>query len=45
MMIDIDKIVENIEDSGAESVEYKASYTRDGEFYTLRIRVEKKERE
>ena len=41
MQIDIDKIIENIEDSNADSMEYKVTYRKDGELYNIKMSIEK----
>ena len=41
MIIDINKIIENIEDFNADSMESKLAYRKDGELYNITIRIEK----
>lgn len=41
MTLDIDKIIENIEDFNADSMEYKVTYRKDGELYTIKMSIEK----
>lgn len=41
MIIDIDKIIEDIEEFCADSMEYKLTYRKDGELYNIKMNIEK----
>lgn len=41
MQLDIDKIIENIEEFNADSMEYKLTYRKDGELYDIKMKIEK----
>lgn len=41
MQLDIDKIIENIEEFNADSMEYKLTFCKDGELYNIKMKIEK----
>ena len=40
MTLDIDKMIENIEDMNADSMEYKLTYRKDGKMYSIKMKIE-----
>lgn len=40
MTVDLDKMLENIELFGADSMEYKLNYRKDGTLYQIRLNIE-----
>ncbi len=41
MQIDINKIIEQIEEFNADSMEYKLTFCKDGELYNIKMKIEK----
>lgn len=41
MQLDIDKMIDNIEDFNADSMEYKLEYSKEGERYSIKFKIEK----
>ena len=40
MTIDINKLIESNEEFGADSVEYKLDYRKDGQLYRIKLTIE-----
>ena len=43
MKLDIDKIIENLNEANADYVEYKVDFCKNGDIYSIKLKIEKKD--